>query len=131
MTSAKCVAGLTQIRRALEHGLREASQKKINAMVCVGDHVEEARDQLLLPARELGRLGVPVFMFQEGDDAEAEARFREIATLTGGAYQRFDQASARQLGELLRAVATFAVGGMLALEKQGSDAARLLLGQIR
>ncbi len=51
--------------------------------------------------------------------------------MTGGAYQRFDEASARQLGELLRAVAAFAVGGIAALQRQGSDAARLLLGQVK
>ena len=130
MTGVRCIAGLTQIRRVLEHGLREASQKKINAMVYVGDHAEEMRDQILAPAKELGRLGVPVFMFQEGHDLEAEHAFREIATMTGGAYQRFDEASARQLGELLRAVAAFAVGGIAALQRQGSDAARLLLGQV-
>ena len=45
--------------------------------------------------------------------------------------RHFDQGSARQLGELLRAVAAFAVGGIVALERQGSDAAKLLLGQAR
>ena len=77
------------------------------------------------------RLGVPAFMFQEGHDRQAEQTFREIAQITRGAHLRFDQGSARQLGELLRAVAMFAVGGVAALEQQGSPAARLLLSQIR
>ena len=70
-------------------------------------------------------------MFQEGHDPEAELHFRKIAERTHGAYHRFDQGSARQLGELLRAVASFAVLGIAALEKQGSEASRLLLRQIR
>ena len=70
-------------------------------------------------------------MFQEGGDQIARMRFQELAELTHGAYYRFDQGSARQLGEVLKAVATFAVGGVVALERQGSDAAKLLLGQVR
>ena len=67
------------------------------------------------PAGELGLLGVPAFMFQEGYDAIAEQAFREIARLTKGAYCRFDPGAAQQLGELLRAVAAYAAGGMKAL----------------
>ena len=57
----------------------------------------------------------PAFMFQEGDDPIAEQAFREIARLTRGAYCRFDPGAAHQLGELLRAVAAYAAGGMRAL----------------
>jgi hypothetical protein len=131
MAKIRCETGLTQIGRVLSHALREVRQRKINAMVYVGDCCEERREQIIGPARELGRLGVPIFMFQEGRDDSAELCFREIAAVTGGAYQRFDQGSAGQLGELLRAVAAFAVGGVVALERQGSAAARFLLGQVR
>ena len=41
--------------------------------------------------------------------------FRDIAHLTHGAYCRFDPGAARQLAELLRAVAVYAAGGMTAL----------------
>ena len=51
-------------------------------------------------------------MFQEGDDPVAEQAFREIARLTRGAYCRFDPGAAHQLGELLRAAAAYAAGGM-------------------
>ena len=128
MSSIKCQSGLTQISRVLDHAIHEASKRKIGALVFVGDCCEEPRDHLMPRAR---RLSVPAFMFQEGHDAGAERAFREIAQLTRGAHLRFDQGSARQLGELLRAVAMFAVGGVAALERQGSAVARLLLGQIR
>jgi hypothetical protein len=41
-------------------------------------------------AGELGLLGVKGFVFQEGHDPDAAMAFREIARLTGGAYERFD-----------------------------------------
>jgi hypothetical protein len=131
MSKIRCDAGYTQIERVLRHACHETTQRKVDAMVFVGDCCEEGRDQLIGPAKELARLGVPVFMFQEGDDHIGQLRFREIAEITHGAYHRFDQGSARQLAELLQAVVAFAVGGVMALEKQGSASARLLLSQVK
>ena len=56
--------------------------KKVQAVVFVGDAMEESLDDLCSRAGELGLLGVPAFMFQEGDDPVAEQAFREIARLT-------------------------------------------------
>ena len=64
-------------------------------------------------------MGVPAFVFQEGHDPDAALAFREIARLTGGAYCAFDTGSARQLRELLGAVAVYAVGGRPALTEFG------------
>ena len=63
--------------------------------------------------------------------ATVEQVFRELARLTGGAYGKFDAGAAKQLGELLRAVAAFAVGGLPALARQNSDGARTLLSQLK
>ena len=41
--------------------------------------------------------------------------FATSRSLTQGAYCRFDPGAARQLAELLRAVAVYAAGGMTAL----------------
>jgi hypothetical protein len=92
----------------------------------VGDAMEEKLDDLCHAA---GELGVPAFMFQEGDDPIAEQAFREIARLTHGAYCRFDPDAAHQLAELLRAVAAYAAGGVKALAsvQHSAGAARLLL----
>jgi hypothetical protein len=79
-------------------------------------------------------LGVPVFLFQEGDDPGAEKAFREIARLTKGAYCRFDIGSAQQLRDLLAAVAVYAAGGhkaLLALREEHHSGARLLLAQLK
>ena len=119
MTAVQCRGGLTQIGRVLEHATRETRLHRVNALVLVGDCLEETVDPLCQQAGQLGLLGVPVFVFQEGDDPDATLGFREIARLTRGAYCTFDQGSARQLRELLTAVAVYATGGRAALEEFG------------
>ena len=84
-------------------------------MVFVGDAMEETLDDLCAGAGELGLRNVPAFMFQEGYDPVCEQAFREIARLTRGAYCRFAPGAAHELGELLRAAAAYAAGGMKAL----------------
>ena len=116
MTSVYCLAGETQIERVLRHAVAETKKRRVNALVFVGDCVEEDIDRLGAVAGELGLLGVPAFLFQEGDDAFAELAFGQIARLSGGAHCRFDSGSARMLRELLSAVAVFAAGGRKALE---------------
>ncbi len=116
MTRIDCQGGHTQIRKVLAHARRETEKQKVQALVFVGDAMEEKLDDLCQSAGQLGLLGVPAFMFQEGYDPIAEQAFREIARLTKGAYCRFDPGAAHQLGELLRAVAAYAAGGMRALE---------------
>ncbi len=106
----------------------------MQALVFVGDAMEEKLDDLCHAAGELGLLGVPAFMFQEGDDPMAEQAFREIARLTRGAYCRFDPGAAHQLAQLLRAVAAYAAGGMRALadlSARNDAGARKLLAQMR
>ncbi|MGB0083922.1 MAG: VWA domain-containing protein [Rhodomicrobiaceae bacterium] len=133
MTGIRCLGGFTQIRKVLAHARRETAKQKVNALVYVGDCMEEDIDHLAALAGELGILGVPTFMFQEGHDPKAETAFREIARLTKGAYCRFDAGSAQQLRELLRAVAAYAAGGRRALADLSKDGgrSRLLLEQLK
>ncbi len=134
MTSVSCHGGLTQIGKVLAHALDECKKRKVNALVYVGDCMEEQVDRLCARAGELALLGVPVFLFQEGDDGAAQSAFREIARLTKGAWCRFDRGSAKQLRELLTAVAVYAAGGRKALAALGAErhgaGARLLLEQL-
>jgi hypothetical protein len=134
MTSVKCHGGYTQIRKVLAHAKRETEKGKVNAVVYVGDAMEESIDQLCQLSGELGLLGVPLFVFQEGNDPTAEKAFREMARLSKGAYSRFDAGSSKQLRELLQAVAVYAAGGRKALENfskgQGGQS-RLLLEQLK
>ena len=131
MSSVSCQGGFTQIRKVLAHARREAEKTKVNAVVYVGDCMEEDIDALCAQAGRLGLLGVPMFVFQEGHDAKAMRGFKEIARLTHGAYCPFDAGSARQLRELLAAVAVYATGGRKALEAAKTDAAVRLLEQLR
>ncbi len=135
MERIDCRGGHTQIGRVLEHVRKEGRQQKVDALVFVGDAMEEAVDDLCAKAGELGLLGVPAFMFQEERDPVAERAFREIARLTKGAWCPFDAGAAAQLRELLRAAAAFAAGGQRALadlsKRSGGQGAVKLLGQMR
>lgn len=115
MTGVMCLGGQTQIGKVLKHARDEAAKQKVGALVFVGDAFEEDIDEVCHRAGELGLAGVPAFMFQEGPNPFAANAFQQIAKLTGGAYCPFDEASAAQLAELLRAVAVFAAGGRKAL----------------
>jgi hypothetical protein len=97
MTGVRCRGGQTQISKILDHAKREAEKCHINALVFVGDALEEDIDRVCHKAGELGLLGVPMFLFHEGGDPVAERGFRELARLTGGAYCPFDAESAQQL----------------------------------
>jgi hypothetical protein len=120
MAAVYCLGGLTQIRKVLRHTLDESRRRPVNALVFVGDCMEEDPDRLCDLAGQLGLLGVPAFLFQEGLDPAAERIFRQLAKLSGGAYSRFDADSPQQLRDLLGAVAVYAAGGYRALEDLGS-----------
>jgi hypothetical protein len=131
MSGIMCRSGETQIERVLAHAAKETTLLPVSALVFVGDAFEEEEDAVIPKAAELGRLGMRAFMFQEGNDREVEQVFREIARLTRGAYCRFDPGAARQLAELLRAVAVYAVGGITALAARRDAGAVKLLGQMK
>ena len=136
MEQIDCRGGHTQIGKVLAPcAPRERSSSKVQALVFVGDAMEEPIDDLCAAAGELGLLGVPAFMFQEGHDPVAEQAFREIARLSRGAYCRFDTGAAHELAELLRAVAAYAAGGMKALAdlsaRRNARRAVKLLAQMR
>jgi hypothetical protein len=131
MSRINVQGGQTQIRRMLEHARDETRRAPVGALIYVGDAMEERVDTLCSLAGELGLLGVKAFMFHEGADDGAGQAFREIARLTGGAYAAFDQTAPARLAALLAAAVAYAAGGKSALEKQGGEAARLLLSQMR
>lgn len=135
MEKIDCRGGHTQIGRVLEHVRKESKKQRVNALVFVGDCMEESLDDLCVSAGELGLLGVPVFIFQEGREPVAERAFKEIVRLTKGAWCPFDAGAAHQLRELLRAAAAYAAGGRRALadlsKRRGGEGAVLLLGQMR
>ncbi|MDD7910673.1 MULTISPECIES: VWA domain-containing protein [Pseudovibrio] len=129
-----CQGGRTQIRKVLKHTIAETRKKKVQALIYIGDCMEEEPDLLCDHAGELGLLGVPTFMFQEGNDPLAEHTFKEVARLTKGVFHRFDRQSAERLRQLLGAVAAYSAGGRVALENlsnSGHKGAQLLIGDMR
>lgn len=134
MNGVRCLGGITQINRVLQHALQETRAQPVKAVVFIGDCCEESVDPLCHSAGELGMLRTPVFMFQEGRDAHAEAVFRQVSKLSGGAYAPFDRSSPQLLKELLAAVAVYASGGVKALQQHASKSSadiKRLTGQIR
>ncbi len=134
MGRVRCASGETQIANVLRHALAETKRRKVNAVVFVGDAVEESADTLAGLAGHLGLAGVPVFVFHEGGEPVARAALEAVARLSGGAYCPFDAGAADALKDLLAAAAAFAAGGRAALAdftKLRGPAAGGLLAQVK
>ena len=120
MNRIDCEGGYTQIRRVLEHALRENEKAAVQALVFIGDAMEEQIDLLAGAAAKLGVAGIPIFFFQEGRDAAVRRAFRLLALKSGGAYFEFNPdkpQAVEQLSEQLNAVARLAVGDVEALDR--------------
>lgn len=126
-----CEGGHTQIARVLRHAQAEHGKSPLRAVVFIGDAMEENPDTLCDLAGKCGILRLPLFLFQEGNDKLARSTFQSMARLSGGAWARFDGASADTLAGLLGAVASYAAGGRTALEQHGGPGAKLLLQQLK
>lgn len=116
MGEVSCMGGATQISRVLKHALAETRAQRVQALVFIGDCIEEPIDQLCGLAGQLKLHGTPVFVFHEGNDLSAANGFRQIARLSGGAYAPFNLASVGVLEALLSAAAAFSIGGADALQ---------------
>src|SRR5437660_7090564 len=62
MTQIQCRGGHTQIGKILAHVRRETDKRRAQALVFVGDAMEESVDDLANAAGELGLRSVPAFM---------------------------------------------------------------------
>jgi hypothetical protein len=129
MSKVMCHAGTTQIARVLAHARKEHQREKVNALIVISDACEEPPGTLYDASGALGDL--PVFMFQEGNNEAVSRIYGEIARITGGALATFDANSGQRLADLLKAVAAFVAGGTTALLSQNTEAAKLLLTQMK
>ncbi|MEM1114530.1 MAG: VWA domain-containing protein [Pseudomonadota bacterium] len=130
MSRVFCEGGHTQIARLLRHAVGQHREKPLRALIFVGDAMEENAGTLVDLAAQCGLLKLPLFLFQEGRLPDVETTFKDMARLSGGAWARFDSASADSLRQLLGAVARYAAGGREALENQNSRSVKLLLEQL-
>ena len=118
MRKIEVLTGMTKIARILRHALREHETAPIQALIFVGDAMEESIDELSGLANKLGAQKLPAYMFQEGEDAEVEHAFKLIAKKSGGNYFKFGINSPQavaQFADTLNAVAKLAVGDGSAL----------------
>lgn len=116
MNGVRCLGGQTQLAKVLQQAIDETRRQPVKAVILVVDCCEEPADTLCQLAGELGLLNTPVFVFQEGNEARAQAIFAQLAQLSGGALSAFDHRSPAVLKALLGAVAVYASGGRTALE---------------
>ncbi|MGH1461410.1 MAG: VWA domain-containing protein [Neptuniibacter sp.] len=127
MNGVRCSPGHTQISKVLDLALTETRQRKIQAVIFIGDCMEESLDHICQKAGELGLLSTPVFTFQEGNELVAKRAMKEIARLSGGAYHAFNARSAHLLKQLLAAVAVYAAGGKKALQHYSKNKDKAVL----
>ena len=130
MQRVRCLGGRTQILRVLSHTYNESLNGDVKALAFVGDSCEEDPQQLYRIAGQLGLLGVPVFLFQEGYNPHASTIFAEIALRTKGVHIPFAPGSAQAFAELLGAIAAYATGGIQAVHQLKSKLASRLLEQL-
>jgi hypothetical protein len=131
MNAVQCVGGHTQLERVLDHSLQQHASQPIQAVIIIGDAIEEDLTVLSNKSGKLGLYGIPLFMFQEGHDAKTRQGFQKMARLSKGAYATFDDRSAAELADLLGAVATYTSGGVDALQQLHNAAAQHLLQQLK
>jgi hypothetical protein len=119
MSTIECEGSLTQIERILRHALREHQNAPVQAVTFIGDAMEEDLDVLSVLADELGTAGVPLHLYQEGNDAKGRNAFRLSALKTGGTYSAFNPAvpqTIERLSAQLNEVARVAVTSVAALK---------------
>jgi len=133
ISSVRCLAGKTQISKILKHALNQTQQTPVQALVFIGDAMEENIDTLGDLAGQLGIYKTPAFFFQEGNNPVVTRAYQQFARLSGGAHCSFDAGSAHILADLLKAVARYSVGGLRALEHHTnqSEAVKKLTLQLR
>jgi hypothetical protein len=114
--------------------LNETEKAKVQALVFIGDAMEENLKELANAAGELEARGVPIFMFHEPrlppagpceTIADVRKAYRLLAMKSGGSYFEFNPEKPQaldRLSEQLNAVARLAVGDTQALEAIGAAA---------
>ena len=85
------------------------------------DDIVRTADRLLRLCKDILATSAARTALPGPEIPEVEKTYREIARLSRGAYCRFDSGAAHQLGELLRAVAAYASGGLDALGRLAAN----------
>src|SRR3546814_15327666 len=86
MNGVRCLAGKTQIEKVLGHAIRENAKQPVDALVLVGDMMEEKLARLSHIAGDLGLLKVPDLSFHEGGEPDGRHAFEPRGRLAGAAH---------------------------------------------
>jgi len=127
-----CRHGHTKIVSALRELLTSADPP--SAIVAIGDCCEEDLASIERIAHDLGRRGIPVFSFLDGNDDEGRCAYRALASLSGGAFFMFGEDL--RLDSLVVAAGAYAAGGTSALTQLAASrgperrAAAAIAGQL-
>lgn len=120
MMGLGCMVGETKIEPILRSALRQC--EGLSGVVYIGDDCEESHVTLEELAAELGKRGVPLFMFHERCPPEwmqwrTKRLFRRMAARSGGFYVQFKSSSHRVMSELLSNVAAYTADGVKGVER--------------
>ncbi len=117
MRQVSCAGGFTQISKVLSHARRESETAKVNALVYVGDCMEEDVDRLG-QARRRARHDrrCRCSCSRRAATRRPSAPSGRSRGSRAGPIARSTPARRRQLRELLTAVAVYATGGRKALQ---------------
>ncbi|MBV9066261.1 MAG: VWA domain-containing protein [Methylobacteriaceae bacterium] len=106
MAAVSCSIGGTQIADVLDDTFSQGVRGPVSALIYTGDACEEKQARLCGLAMQLRCIGVPAFMFQEGRSRKTARVFEQIASITGGAYARFETGAFRDLAGLFKVAVT-------------------------
>ena len=131
MTQIDCRGGYTQIGKVLAHALKETAAEKINALVYIGDAMEEPIDDLAEKAGNLGLRGVPVFIFQEGRDVAPKPPSRRSRGCRRAHGFALTATPPRRSQSSFRPLPSLQPAGIKALEARGRPEDRLMIENMR
>jgi hypothetical protein len=136
MDRAECNCGCyVNIRDVLAQAVREAEGRPLRAVIIVGDAFHDdpdGLDEAAISANRLRRAGTRVFLMQLGDDLNTGRKLQYLASVSGGAYFRFDpRTQERQFSEMWEAMSVYVAGGEEAVKMKGGQAATLLLQHLK
>ena len=125
MSTVECEWGSTQILECLRKFLDDKPEAQAQSIVVIGDSFEEDSSEIAPLTALLKARKIKVFTFLEEGYSSAEPAFRQLAEQTGGVFAAFG--SDMPLKDLCEGVAMMSTGGINALQKLQSGAAKTLL----
>ena len=125
MASVRCRQGLTQYLQSLNRFLDEDGSD-LQAIILIGDMFEEDEEEANRLATICAEREIKLFCFLEGEDWLANDVFQRLASVTNGAFAKFEDGLF--LNDLCEGVRILVTKGPKALEHHGNKrVTRLLL----